>query len=46
MYTFLRNYINRGKAGDNPNNRNKEVVFKDCAQFTNCISEINTNRLC
>ena len=26
--------LKRGKAGDNPNNRNKEVVFKDCAQFT------------
>ena len=24
-----------------PNNRNKEVVFKNCAPFTGCISEIN-----
>ena len=24
-----------------PNNRNKKVIFKNCAPFTNCISEIN-----
>ena len=24
------------------NNRNKKVTFKNCASFTNCISEINS----
>ena len=23
-----------------PNNRNKKVIFKSCAPFSNCISEI------
>ena len=26
---------------ENPNNKNKEVLFKNCAPFTDCISEIN-----
>ena len=26
-------------AGDNPNNGNKEVVFRNCAPFTDFISE-------
>ena len=30
---------NTGKAAT-PNNRNKKVVFKNCAPFTECISEI------
>ena len=30
-----------GKAKGNPNNGNKEVVFKNCAPFTDCISQIN-----
>ena len=25
----------------NTNNNNKEVIFKNCAPFTDCISEIN-----
>ena len=29
------------QARDNPNNDDKEVVFKNCAPFTSCISEIN-----
>ena len=29
------------QAGDNPNNGNKEVVFKNCAPSHDCISEIN-----
>ena len=27
-----------------PNNRNKKVIFKSCAPFINCISEINNTR--
>ena len=29
----------------NPNNNNKEVVFKNCAPFTDCISEINHTQI-
>ena len=28
-----------------PNNRNKKVIFKNCAQFTDCISEINNKEI-
>ena len=28
------------QAGDNPNNANKKLVFKNCAPFTDCINEI------
>ena len=27
------------QAEDNPNNGNKEVIFKNCAPFTDCLSE-------
>ena len=33
------------QTGDNPNNANKEVVFKNCAPFTDCISEINNTQI-
>ena len=29
----------------NANNTNKKVIFKNCAPFTNCISEINNTRI-
>ena len=32
---------NTAAADGNANNTNKKVVFKNCAPFTNCISEIN-----
>ena len=35
---------NNGTAAA-PNKRNKEVVFKNCAPFTDCASEINNTRL-
>ena len=28
-----------------PNNKNKKVIFENCAPFTNCISEINDTNL-
>ena len=28
-----------------PNNRNKKLVFKNCAPFANCISEINNTQI-
>ena len=32
---------NTTAADDDANNTNKKVIFKNCASFTNCISEIN-----
>ena len=32
-------------AAQNPNNDDKEVVFKNCAPFTDCISEINNTQI-
>ena len=29
----------------NPDNTNKQVIFKICASFTNCISEINNTHV-
>ena len=33
------------QAGDNPNNGNKEVVFKNCAPSNDCISEIKNAQI-
>ena len=33
------------QAGDNPNNGHKEVVFKNFALFTDCISKINNTQI-
>ena len=35
----------RIQAGDNPNYVCKEVVFKSCVPFTDCISEINNSQI-
>ena len=43
MYILVKGTItvpNRGIAAAS-NNRNKNVIFKNCAPFTDCISEIN-----
>ena len=32
-------------AGDNPNNVNRKVVFKNCAPFDDCISEISIKQI-
>ena len=32
-------------AGAAANNTNKKVIFKNCALFTNCISEINNTQI-
>ena len=37
--------INNTAAGAAANNTNKKVIFKNCAPFTNCISEINNTQL-
>ena len=36
---------NTAGAGAGANNINKEVIFKNCAPFTNCISEINNTQI-
>ena len=33
------------QAGNNLDNNDKEVVFKNCAPFTDCISEINNTQI-
>ena len=35
---------NTAAAGAAANNTNKKVIFKNCAPFTNCISEINNTQ--
>ena len=35
---------NTAAAGTAANNTNKKVIFKNCAPFTNCISEINNTQ--
>ena len=32
-------------AAEAPNNRNKKVIFKNCAPFTDCISERNNKEI-
>ena len=36
---------NTAGAGAAANNANKKVIFKNCAPFTNCISEINNTQV-
>ena len=36
---------NTAAAGAAANNTNKKVIFKNCAPFTNCISEINNTQI-
>ena len=36
---------NTAGAGAAANNTNKKVTFKNCAPFTNCISEINNTQV-
>ena len=40
--TITVNNIGRAAA---PNNRNKKVIFKNCAPFTKCISKINNTQI-
>ena len=37
--------VNTAAAGADPNNRNRKVIFKKCAPFTNCISKINNTQI-
>ena len=33
------------QAGGNPNNVNKKQVFKNCAPFTDCVTEIDNTQI-
>ena len=47
-YTFVKGTIsvnNTAAQGAAVNNKNKKVIFKNCAPFTNCISEINNTQI-
>ena len=37
--------INTAADVDDANNTNKKVIFKNCAPFTNCTSEINNTQV-
>ena len=36
---------NTAAQGAAANNTNKKVIFKNCAPFTNCVSEINNTQI-
>ena len=47
-YIFVKGTIsanNTAAAGAAANNINRKVIFKNCAPFTNCISEINNTQV-
>ena len=47
-YTFVKGTItvnNTADEGAAANNTGKKVIFKNCAPFTNCISEINNTQV-
>ena len=45
-YTLVKGTIAiAAQAGDNENNANKRLVFKNCASFTDWISEINNTQI-
>ena len=45
-YVLVKGTISiAAQAGDNPNNANKKLVFKNCAPFTDCINEINNTQI-
>ena len=49
-YILVKRRITKSGAGDDAaaiqaDERNKGVIFKDCARFTNCKSEINNTEI-
>ena len=46
-YILVKGHISINNTGTPaaPNNRNKKVIFKNCAPFTNCISKINNTQI-
>ena len=45
IYIHLFKGLYQTQAGYNPNNGNEKVVFKNCAPFTDCMSEINNTQI-
>ena len=46
VYILVKGTISiAAQAEDNPNNVNKKVAFKNCAPFTDYISEINSTQI-
>ena len=48
VYILVKGTIavsNTAAADADANNTNEKVIFKNCAQFTNCISEINNTQV-
>ena len=49
MYIHVKGIIlipkKKAAADANLDNRNKKVIFKDCAPFLNCISEVNNTEI-
>ena len=45
MMIPVERIIVAAQEGNNPNNADKEAVFKNCAPFTDCISEINNTHI-
>ena len=48
VYILVKGTIsvnNTAAADANANNTNKKVIFKNCALFTNCISEYNDTQI-
>ena len=47
-YILVKGTISANNTADadaNANNTNKKLIFKNCAPFTNCISEINNTQI-
>ena len=46
-YILVKGTITVNNTGTDaaPNNRNKSVIFKNCAPFTNCIGKINNTQI-
>ena len=45
MHTYLLTVPNMAAAGAALNDIIKQVVFKNCAQFTSCTTEINNTQV-
>ena len=41
VYILVKRTITINNTDADANNTNKKVIFKNCAPFTNCMSEIN-----
>ena len=44
-YILVQGTITVNNTAPDANNTNKKVIFKNCAPFTNCISDINNTQV-